>query len=51
MTTLEEWVKAHGNGPVSRVVKRIERFSGNTTDPDTSLAADDLVKMIREAQE
>lgn len=49
MATLKQWAEAHGAGPVSRVAKRIERFAGNTQDPDTSLAAEELVKMITEA--
>ena len=49
MTTLKQWAETHGPTAVGRVVKRIERFAGNTTDPATSIAAEDLLKMIQEA--
>lgn len=45
-TTLKQWADAHGAGPVSRVVKRIERFAGNTTDDGTAAAATELLEMI-----
>ncbi|UOW93131.1 hypothetical protein SEA_NOSHOW_64 [Mycobacterium phage NoShow] len=48
-TTIKQWVEGHGVGPVSRVVKRMERFAGNTTDPETSLAATELLEMIKSA--
>lgn len=43
---LKVWADAHGPSAVGRVVKRIERFSGNTSDSDTAAAAKDLVKLI-----
>ena len=47
--TLKQWADAHGAAPVSRVAKRIERFASNTTDPETSLAAQELIEMIQAA--
>lgn len=49
-TSLKSWAQGHEPAAVSRVVKRLERFSGNTTDPSTSLAAEELVSMINEAR-
>ena len=45
-TTLKQWAEAHGPGPVGRVVKRIERFAGNTSDDGTAAAAKELLEMI-----
>lgn len=45
-TTLKQWAEAHGTNAVGRVVKRIERFAGNTTDDSTSAAAQELLEMI-----
>ena len=49
MPTLKQWGESHGAPAVSRVVKRIERFAGNTSDSETSLAAQELVGMIKDA--
>ena len=48
VTTLKQWVESHEPATISRVVKRIERFSGNTGDPSTGAAASELVEMIKE---
>lgn len=48
MTTLKQWVESHEPATISRVVKRIERFSGNTGDSSTGAAASELVEMIKE---
>ena len=47
-TTLKQWAEAHGPTATGRVVKRIERFAGNTVDAGTALAAEELVQMIKE---
>lgn len=44
---LKDWADSHGPAAVGRVVKRIERFSGNTTDEATGAAARDLVELIK----
>ena len=43
--TLQEWAEAHPKGAL-RVARRIERFAGNTTDPETSAAAEELLDML-----
>lgn len=48
-TTIKQWAEGHGTPAVSRVAKRLARFANNSTDPDTSLAAGELVSMIEEA--
>ena len=47
-TTIKQWAEAHGSS-AARVGKRIERFAGNTSDPDTHDAAQELVEMIQSA--
>ena len=47
--TIKEWAKVHDPAALQRVAKRIKRFATNTQDPDTSLAAQDLVSMIENA--
>jgi len=47
-TTLKEWAEGHGTA-AARVAKRIERFANNTTDPDTSMAAGELLEMMAQA--
>lgn len=49
MPTLKQWAAAHGVKPVSRVVSRIERFAGNTTDTEVQSAATELIDMLKEA--
>lgn len=46
---LQDFVERHPQSATNRLVKRIQRFAGNTTDPDTSLAAEELVKMFIDA--
>lgn len=50
MPTLKQWAEGHGAAPVSRVVKRIERFATNTGDSDTAIAAQELVDMLKAVQ-
>ncbi|AZS06618.1 hypothetical protein SEA_JACOREN57_53 [Mycobacterium phage JacoRen57] len=45
---IKQWADGHGAAAVSRVVKRIERFANNTTDPETSAAAKELIALIKE---
>ena len=47
--SIKQWATGHDAAAVSRVAKRIARFAKNTQDPDTSLAAQDLVDMIENA--
>ncbi len=47
MSALKQWADQHGDAAVGRVVKRIERFAGNTTDAATSDAATDLINLIK----
>ena len=47
--TIKQWAEGHDRGAVLRVAKRLGRFAKNTQDPDTSLAAQDLVDMIENA--
>lgn len=48
MTTLKQWADTHGPQPVTRIAGRLERFAGNTGDPETALAAAELCKMLRD---
>ena len=47
-STLKQWADTHGPQPVSRISARLERFAGNTGDPETALAAAELCKMLRD---
>lgn len=47
-STLKQWSELHRPSAVSRVASRIERFAGNTGDPETALAAAELCKLIRD---
>ena len=49
VTTIKQWAEGHGAAPVGRLVKRMERFASNTVDPSTSLAAEELIQMIKAA--
>jgi hypothetical protein len=44
---LKQWADNHGVAAVDRVVKRIQRFAGNTTDESTGAAANDLLQLIK----
>lgn len=44
---LRQWSDSHGAAATGRVVKRIERFAGNTTDEATGAAARDLIELIK----
>ena len=48
MITLKQWAEAHGPQPVTRIASRLERFAGNTGDPETALAAAELCKLLRD---
>ena len=48
-STLKQWSELHRPSAVSRVASRIERFAGNTGDPETALAAAELCKLIRDS--
>lgn len=48
-STFREWATTHPAPAVNRIVRRIERFAGNTADEETSLAAQDLVDKLKEA--
>jgi len=50
-TTLKQWAELHGPQPVSRIATRLERFAGNTGDPETALAAAELCKLLRDTKE
>ena len=47
-STLKQWADTHGPQPVSRISARLERFAGNTGDPETALAAAELCKLLRD---
>ena len=49
MPTLKQWADAHGPQPVKRIAARMERFAGNTGDPETALAAAELCKLLRDS--
>lgn len=48
-STIKQWAEGYEPSVVTRVVKRIERFSGNTNDTDTAAAAAELVELIKAA--
>lgn len=45
-SVLTDWAERHEPTAVARVIKRLGRFAGNTTDPATGLAAQELVDLI-----
>ena len=47
MTTIKQWAESSEPSAIARVVKRLERFSGNTTDAATQACAGELVEMIK----
>jgi hypothetical protein len=50
MPTLKQWAESHEPVAVERIHKRLMRFAENTTDPATSLAANELLAMIQDAK-
>ena len=47
-STLKQWADLHGSEPIKRIAARLERFAGNTGDPETALAAAELCKLLRD---
>ena len=48
MPTIKQWIESHEPTAIARVVKRLQRFGGNTNDDATATAAAELVEMIQE---
>ena len=46
----QEWVTRHPPEAVNRVLKRLERFAGNTVHEATASAAKDLLDVLTAAQ-
>lgn len=47
--TFRQWAETHPRAAVLRVVSRLDRFANNTSNEETSLAAQDLVAKLKEA--
>jgi hypothetical protein len=45
-STLKQWAEGHEPAAISRIQKRLARFAGNTGDPSTAGAAQELAEMI-----
>lgn len=47
--TFKQWATTHPAAAVTRVIGRLDRFANNTSNEETSLAAQDLVAKLKEA--
>lgn len=47
---IKHWATTHPAAAVSRIIGRLEKFSNNTSNEETSLAGQELVRILREAE-